>query len=63
MACDCTTRTHLAEQGVAVRDIAEVIGRRTQLPVTSIASEDAFAHFGFVGAILALDVPASGDLT
>jgi nucleoside-diphosphate-sugar epimerase len=58
------TRLHgVAEQGVAVRDIAEVIGRHTQLPVTSIAAEDAFAHFGLVGAILALDVPASSDLT
>jgi nucleoside-diphosphate-sugar epimerase len=58
------TRLHgVAEQGVAVRDIAEVIGRHTQLPVTSIAAEDAFAHFGLVGAILTLDVPASSDLT
>jgi nucleoside-diphosphate-sugar epimerase len=58
------TRLHaVAEQGVAVRGIAEVIGRHTQLPVTTIASEDAFAHFGLVGAILALDIPASGDLT
>lgn len=58
------TRLHgVAEQGVAVGDIAEAIGRHTQLPVASIAADDAFAHFGLVGAIFALDVPASSDLT
>ena len=53
----------VGELGVAVRDIAEVVGRHTRLPVTSIAAEDAFAHFGLVGAIFALDVPASSELT
>jgi nucleoside-diphosphate-sugar epimerase len=58
------TQLHaVAEQGVSVRDIAEVIGRHTQLPVAAIAAEEAFAHFGLLGAILALDIPATSDLT
>lgn len=40
----------LAEPGIATRDIAEVIGRKLGLPVTSIAPEEAMEHFGWVGA-------------
>ncbi|GAA2152479.1 SDR family oxidoreductase [Actinomadura napierensis] len=52
-----------AEEGVPVRDIAEVIGRHLDLPVESITAEQAPEHFGFLAAILSLDNPTSNALT
>jgi nucleoside-diphosphate-sugar epimerase len=58
------TRLHgVGEEGVPVRDIAEVIGRHLQLPVTAISPEEASDHFGFLGLIFSLDTPASSTLT
>ena len=51
------------EQGVAIRDVAEVIGRHLGVPTASIAPQDALAHFGFLGGFLQLDSPVSNDLT
>jgi nucleoside-diphosphate-sugar epimerase len=57
------SRLHgVADEGVPVRDIAEVIGRRLNLPVKSIDPQDA-AHFGFLGASVGLDNPTSNTLT
>jgi len=53
----------VADQGVPIRDIAEVIGRRLNLPVVAISAEDAGAHFGWLGAVLGADAPASSTLT
>jgi nucleoside-diphosphate-sugar epimerase len=53
----------VADEGVPIRDIAEVIGRHLKLPVASIAPEDAGAHFSWLGGFLALDSPASSALT
>jgi nucleoside-diphosphate-sugar epimerase len=53
----------VAEEGVAVRDIAEVIGRHLGLPVESISPDGAVEHFGFLGALLGLDSPASSAVT
>jgi nucleoside-diphosphate-sugar epimerase len=53
----------VAEEGVAMRDIADVIGRRLKLPVVSIAPEEAGEHFGWLGAFASLDLPASGAQT
>ncbi|MGB8215088.1 MAG: SDR family oxidoreductase [Anaerolineales bacterium] len=43
---------------VPFRAIAEVIGKHLNLPVVSIAREEADAHFGFLGALAALDIPS-----
>jgi nucleoside-diphosphate-sugar epimerase len=51
------------EQGTAIRDIAEVMGRHLGVPTASIAPDDAVAHFGFLGAFLQLDSPVSNDIT
>jgi nucleoside-diphosphate-sugar epimerase len=53
----------IADEGVAIRDIAAVIGRHLMLPVTSIAPEHAAEHFGWVARLLALDSPASSAIT
>jgi nucleoside-diphosphate-sugar epimerase len=53
----------VGEEGVAIRDIAEVIGRGLDLPVTSITAEEAQTHFGFLAGFLALDMPVSSALT
>ena len=52
-----------AEEGVPTRDIAAVIGRHLDVPVTAVAPEDAGEHFGWLGAFFAADVPASSALT
>lgn len=53
----------VAEEGVAVRDIAEALGRGLRLPVVSISPEEAPAHFGFMGMFIGADMPASSALT
>jgi nucleoside-diphosphate-sugar epimerase len=53
----------VAEEGVAMRDIAEAVGRRLGVPARSIAPEAAPAHFGFLAAFASLDLPASSVLT
>ena len=53
----------IAEEGVPIRQVAEVIGRHLDVPVVSIAPEDAFEHFGFLGALIGMDAPASSGLT
>jgi nucleoside-diphosphate-sugar epimerase len=52
-----------AEEGVPTREIAAVIGRHLDVPVTAIAPEDAGEHFGWLAAFFAADVPASSALT
>jgi nucleoside-diphosphate-sugar epimerase len=53
----------VAEEGVAARAIAEAIGRGLKIPVVSLAPDEAAAHFGFLGAFVGLDMPASSALT
>ncbi|KUL43175.1 3-beta hydroxysteroid dehydrogenase [Streptomyces violaceusniger] len=52
-----------AEEGVTIRDIAEVIGRHLDVPVTSVAPEAAAEHFSWLGAFLGMDAPATNTLT
>lgn len=47
------------DEGDAVRDIAEVIGRRLGLPVSSVPLE----HYGPLGPVFAADQPASSART
>lgn len=53
----------VAEEGVAIRDVAEVIGRHLDVPVASVAPEAAAEHFAWLGAFLGADSPASNTLT
>lgn len=53
----------VAEEGVPLRDIAEVIGQGLNVPVISVSPEDAPAHFGWLAAFAGRDLPASGAHT
>ena len=53
----------VAEEGVCLRDITEVLGRQLKLPVRSINPEQAKAHFGWLAPFVGLDAPASSALT
>ncbi|MET0473961.1 MAG: SDR family oxidoreductase [Mycobacterium sp.] len=51
------------DEGVPVREIAELIGRHLDIPAVSVAPEDAATHFGWLGGFLAADVAASSAAT
>lgn len=53
----------VADEGVPFRDIADLIGRRLNLPVVSKSPEEAAGHFGWLGRFAAMDVPASSART
>jgi nucleoside-diphosphate-sugar epimerase len=53
----------IADQGVPVREIAEVIGRRLNLPVVSKSREEAADHFGWLAHFISIDCPASSAQT
>ena len=53
----------VADEGVPTREIAEVIGRRLNLPVRSLAVEEGKNHFGWIGFFFAMDLVASSALT
>ncbi|MCK9916396.1 SDR family oxidoreductase [Microbacteriaceae bacterium K1510] len=53
----------VAEEGVAMRDIAQAIGRRLQLPVKSVAADEAQAYFGWLAMFAGHDMPASSAQT
>jgi len=53
----------VAEEGVPLREIAEAIGRRLELPIKSIAPDEAPAHFGWLAHFAGRDVPASSEQT
>ncbi|QND44909.1 SDR family oxidoreductase (plasmid) [Rhizobium lusitanum] len=53
----------IAEEGVPFKDIADVIGRRLNVPVVSKTAEEARDHFGWIGHFIGMDVPASSART
>lgn len=53
----------VAEEGLRLREIAEAIGRRFELPVYSVGPEEAEAHFGWLAAFASLDAPAISQRT
>ncbi len=53
----------VAEEGVSVREIAEVLGRGLKLPVVSVTAEEAPSQFGWMGMFVGYDMPASSALT
>jgi nucleoside-diphosphate-sugar epimerase len=53
----------VSDEGVPIRQVAEVIGRHLNVPVASIATEDAADHFTWLAHFIAMDSPASSALT
>ncbi|MFJ2705729.1 SDR family oxidoreductase [Streptomyces sp. NPDC087428] len=53
----------IADEGVPIRAVAEVIGRHLDVPVVSVPADGADEHFGWLGGFLGLDGPASSALT
>jgi nucleoside-diphosphate-sugar epimerase len=52
-----------AEGGVPTREIAEVIGRRLNLPVVAKTPDEAAAHFGWLAHFFGRDCPVSSAQT
>ena len=53
----------VAEEGVSMREIAEVIGRGLNVPVVSLSQQEAQAHFGWLAMFAGFDMPASSAQT
>ena len=53
----------IAEEGVPFKQIAEVIGRRLNIPVVSKTPQEAQAHFGWFAGFAGIDCPAASAIT
>jgi nucleoside-diphosphate-sugar epimerase len=53
----------IAEEGVPFKAIAEVIGRRLNIPVVSKSPEEAPEHFGWFAMFAGIDAPTSSART
>lgn len=53
----------VAEEGVRVRDIAQVVGAGLQIPVQSIPNDAAAGHFGWLAGFVGMDLLASSAWT
>ncbi|RWE17060.1 MAG: SDR family oxidoreductase [Mesorhizobium sp.] len=53
----------VAEEGIPMREIAEVIGAGLNVPVVSLSQDEAADHFGWLAMFAGLDLPASSEWT
>ncbi len=53
----------VAEEGIEIRDIAAVLGKRLGVPAVSKSAEEVAGALGFVGHVLAMDAPSSSQQT
>jgi nucleoside-diphosphate-sugar epimerase len=53
----------VAEEGVSFKEIAEVIGRRLNIPVVSKSPGEAAEHFGWFAMFAGIDAPTSSART
>ena len=53
----------VADEGIPVRELAEAIGRRLNVPAVSKTAEEATALLGFIGHVLGMGGPSSNTLT
>ena len=61
---DMGARYHaVAEEGIALRTITEVIGRGLNVPVAALSPSDAANHFGSMTGFAGMDMPASSEAT
>ncbi|HEY5101481.1 MAG TPA: hypothetical protein VII70_01760 [Steroidobacteraceae bacterium] len=60
----CGARFHgVADEGVPLHDIAQVIARRLKVPVVGKSTVEAAGHFGWLAHFVAVDCPASSAQT
>jgi len=52
-----------AEEGIELRRIAEVIGKRLDVPVLSLSAHEAPEHFGWMSAFVGMDMSATSTKT
>ena len=58
------SRLHaVADEGIPFRDIAAAIGRGAGVPTASISASDAGERFAFLGGLVGVDNPTSGEVT
>lgn len=53
----------IGDGGIAIKDIAEVIGKRLKLPVNAVSGEELVKHFGWMSHFIAFDSPAAAMKT
>ncbi len=53
----------VAEEGISVRTVAEILGKGLNVPVRSITPEEAPTHLGWMGMFAGMDLWASGAKT
>jgi nucleoside-diphosphate-sugar epimerase len=53
----------VAEEGIPLRTIAEIIGRGLKAPVVAMSPQEAAGHFGWLAPFAGLDLPASSAQT
>jgi len=53
----------VGEEGIPLREIAEVIGAGLNVPVVSLSQEEAADHFGWLSMFAGLDMPAASEWT
>jgi hypothetical protein len=53
----------VAEGGIQLREIAEVIGDQLDVPTRSLGQHDVAKHFGWFARFVSMDVSASSDIT
>ena len=53
----------VAEEGISVKTMSEVIGKGLNVPVVSLTLEEAQGHFGWLAHFTGMDLPASSAQT
>ncbi|OUJ71959.1 SDR family oxidoreductase [Hymenobacter crusticola] len=53
----------VADEGIALRDLATIVGQHLNVPVVSKSVEEAAAHFGWMARFASLNLAASSTLT
>jgi nucleoside-diphosphate-sugar epimerase len=53
----------VGDEGVTIREVAEVMSRHLGVPTQSVAPADALEHFAHLGRFIGMDVPATAIVT
>ena len=57
------TYNAVAEQGVPMKEITGLLGKKLQLPVKGVSAQEALGSLGFLGHVIAMDNPTSSEKT